>query len=400
MKTSNIKNMALPGWLAVATVWFANHAGGGFASGQQEVRFFVQQGWSSIWMPFISMLVVGAVMYLSLNFARLTKSYDFRTWVQKFYSPYDKLFANLLDVMFIVFLCLPAGAAIAGGASLLTEHLSIPYILATLIACSILVLFTIFGSSLVRRFSLAITAALLIMLGIIVYFGISSNYMHSAAIIHERTVPEGVSMFSILKWVLLYAGFQSVVAPYVSVAEPLKTHGDTVKMALTGVIINGAALFLVCWMLLGAYPAVLSKDIPLPVLHVIKGLNMPLLEVCYSVMLFMAFISTGVTFIFASVRRFENAKIWNKLSENHIINKSSKTRCTVIALVTIAYAFGVSQFGLVKIIAYGYQYMGITQLLLIVIPVLIIGPVKCRNARRAAKKNVEIPENATTLGVK
>ncbi|MGL5439032.1 MAG: hypothetical protein ACRDA4_01410 [Filifactoraceae bacterium] len=33
---------------SVAAVWFETHVGGGFATGSQEVNFFVKHGWMSI----------------------------------------------------------------------------------------------------------------------------------------------------------------------------------------------------------------------------------------------------------------------------------------------------------------------------------------------------------------
>lgn len=87
----------MPIWLGVAAVWFGMHAGGGFASGQQEVRYFLVMGWTAILMPFVAETIQGVVNYFAWDYARLTKSYDFRTWVDRFYRPYDKFFANVLD---------------------------------------------------------------------------------------------------------------------------------------------------------------------------------------------------------------------------------------------------------------------------------------------------------------
>ncbi len=191
----------VPVWLGVASVWFGMHAGGGFASGQQEVRYFLIMGWTAILMPFIAEIIQGTVNYFAWDYSRLTKSYDFRTWVDRFYHPYDKLFANLLDIFFILFLCLPTGAAIAGAASLLTAEFAMPYGMATIIACAFLFVTTIFGSGLVRAASTCMIVVLLVCLMAIVSFGISSNHHNAVEIINNRVwTPVKAAGSRLLNW--------------------------------------------------------------------------------------------------------------------------------------------------------------------------------------------------------
>ena len=375
-----------PVWLGVAAVWFGMHAGGGFASGQQEVRYFLIMGWTAVLMPFVAETIQGIVNYFAWDYSRLTKSYDFRTWVDRFYHPYDKFFANVLDFFFIIFLCLPTGAAIAGAASLLTVEFGMPYVAATLISCAFLFFTTIFGSGLVRTASTFMIVVLLVCLLAIVIFGIASNHETALEVINNRTFTPGEGGWLVaLKMALLYAAFQASIGPLVSVAETLKTRADVVKTTICGILLNGIPLALICFMLLGAYPEVLSKDIPLPVLHVLNTLDMPILKAAYTVVLFFAFISTGVAFVFASVRRFENSKVWNICSPQSLFGRSIKARNMLVSILTMLYALGAAQFGLVAIVGKGYSYMGWAYLVLIVIPIIGFGTLKCRQAERALK---------------
>ncbi len=163
----------------------------------------------------------------------------------------------------------------------------------------------------------------------------------------------------------------------------MKTRADVVKTTICGILLNGIPLALICFMLLGAYPEVLSKDIPLPVLHVVNSLDMPVLKACYSVVLFFAFISTGVAFVFASVRRFENSKVWNLFKPENLFGRSLRARNILVSILTMLYALGAAQFGLVAIVGQGYAYMGWVYLVLIVIPIIGFGVIKCRQAERA-----------------
>jgi len=374
----------VPVWLGVASVWFGMHAGGGFASGQQEVRYFLIMGWTAILMPFVAEIIQGIVNYFAWDYSRLTKSYDFRTWVDRFYHPYDKFFANVLDAFFIIFLCLPTGAAIAGAASLLTVEFGMPYVMATLVSCGFLFITTIFGSGLVRAASTFMIVVLLGCLLAIVIFGISSNHETAVEVFKSRTWTPGEGGWgTALKLALLYAAFQASIGPLVSVAETLKTRADVVKTTICGILLNGIPLALICFMLLGAYPEVLSKDIPLPVLHVLNTLDMPILKACYSVVLFFAFISTGVAFVFASVRRFENSKVWNICKPEGLFGRSLRARNILVSILTMLYSLAAAQFGLVAIVGKGYSYMGWVYLVLIVIPIIGFGVIKCRQAEKA-----------------
>ena len=377
----------LPAWFSIACVWFGMHAGGGFASGQQEVRYFILFGATAVLMPFVTVLIQGVANFFAWDFARLTKSYDYRSWVNRFYYPFDKIFANILDILFVVFLCLPSGAAIAGAASLMQQEFGLNYVLGTVIACGILFFCSIFGSELVRRASAIMSVVLVTFLAIVVIYGISSTFDRSAQVISEVIVSQDFSWFDAFKMAVLYASFQASVSVLISVAEPLKTRKDVFKTVLAGVLINGIALALVCWMLLGAYPEVLSKDIPLPVLHMLNTFDLPILKVCYSVALFFAFISTGVVFVFASVRRFEKSRIWNRAKPEGVFGRSLQARGVVIAIITILYALGVSQFGLVAIVARGYSYMGWAYLVMIIIPLIIFGRYKCKRAEQGLENH-------------
>lgn len=365
----------IPAWLLCATFWFAMHSGGGFASGQQEVRYYIINGWTAILFPFLAMAMQGTCVFIMWEFARVSKSYDLRSWVDRFYYPFDKLFANMQDVVFIVFLCLPPAAGIAGGAAILQHSFDIPYFICTIIMTTAVFLSAIFGAEVVRRLAGIKTAALLVLLGTVVAVAIHAKWDVILTNIDNRIVPEGFTWAHAFWMACLYAGFQTFIAPFVSVAESLQTRADSFKAALTGTLLNGSCLALVCFMLLGYYPEILSKDIPIPVLYIVGLLDQDILRICYSIAMFFAFIATAFAFVFSSVRRFENSKIWKKAGKE---NTPLRTKHIIIAALTLLYAFCVSQFGLVSIVSKGYAYMGFFGIFITIIPLLLFGYKKIK----------------------
>ncbi|MBC7074691.1 MAG: hypothetical protein H5T98_01195 [Syntrophomonadaceae bacterium] len=115
-KTKAVTTAAIIG---TAAVWFGSHAGGGFATGNQAVNFFVKFGWHSIWVPVLSMLILALCFREGLIMAERHKTYDYRSFTTKLYEPYDKIFANLYEICYIIMAFLAVGAAIAGAAALL-----------------------------------------------------------------------------------------------------------------------------------------------------------------------------------------------------------------------------------------------------------------------------------------
>ena len=110
------KKIVIPAVIGVAAVWFGSHAGAGFATGRQEVSYFVKFGWHSIWVGLFAMLITSIAVYLALEIARLYNVHDYRSWLTKLFEPYHQVPAVLWEVFYLYGAILAAGAAIAGAA--------------------------------------------------------------------------------------------------------------------------------------------------------------------------------------------------------------------------------------------------------------------------------------------
>jgi uncharacterized membrane protein YkvI len=369
------KKVVLPAVIGVAAVWFGSHAGGGFATGRQEVEFFVQFGWHSLWIGMLAMLIMGAAIFFGLELARVYKTHDYKSFFKKLYAPYEIVFANLWDLLYLYATLLGTAVAIAGASELLNQSLHIPYGIAVIIIGGILLLFTVFGSGLVRSASAAMAAFIVGALLIVTFLGIKMGAANLGNVVSQKITTAGFG--KILWMALLYGAFQSVlIAPIVSVSEPLKTRKNSFMAALYGFLVNGTMLTLVCIMLLSFYPAVVKEK--LPVYFVTTQLGHNWLYALYSLILFFALISTGVGLIFGVVKRFEAA--WTK--ENRIF-KTVRIKRITICVTCLLVSTGISLFGLIAIVAKGYGSLGYGAIFLNIIPLLIIAPIKIKKARAA-----------------
>ncbi len=287
----------------VAAVWFGAHVGGGFATGNQTMNFFVKYGWHSIWLPAVIIIIIGLTYRESLVLAKNYGTYDYKSWSKKMYEPYDKFFSVIFEIGYLMIVLLGTGGSIAGSASLM-ETYEINYLVGVLITGGIFYILTIYGSELIRKASTIITVLILIFLTIIVIVGIVNNSGNLAHLVSTKYSPS--SFGTVLYSGLRYAGYQAfVVAIVLSASDTLKSDKAINKSMLLGIILNGVMITLSCIMLLAWMPGAQKETIP--ILYICKRFNSGFLLFSYSVVLFLAFVSTGIGCVFGAVARFEHA---------------------------------------------------------------------------------------------
>ncbi len=360
-KSSKAKNTISA--MQVAAVWFGAHVGGGFATGNQTMNFFVKHGWHSIWLPLFSVIIIGLVYRESLIVAKNYGTYNYRSWALKMYEPYEKVFSVIFEIGFLMIVLLGTGGSIAGSAALMGTF-GVNYLIGVIVTGVIFFILTIYGSNLIRKASTLITVLILIFLTIMTAVGIASNSANLTSLISQNYAPSsfGVSIYNALR----YAGYQAfVIAIVLSASDVLKTDDDINRSVGFGVLMNGSMIVLSCLMLLSWTPGVLGKD--LPILYICQQLDSKLLLYSYSIILFLAFVSTGIGCVFGAVARFEN-----------IVKKPKDIikRRALISMVSMVLSMAISLFGLTKIVSVGYGYVGTIGIFAVIIPCIFGGRIK------------------------
>lgn len=366
---------------SVASVWFGSHAGGGFATGNQAHQYFIQYGWYAPIMAVAAMVILGFVLKECMV---MTNNHGFTNYKQVFeelYAPYVKM-EIIFEIFFFIVALSATGAAIAGAATLFTEA-GINYYAAVVGVSVVLFFLTIFGANLVAKASTIMSVCILVCCAIIFYLGVQSSSAEITKAIATQEV-SGSIVQPLLK-VLSYSGFQVLCAPaLIGCASVLKTRKNCTKAALLGFAMNAFALGFSCLMLLGWSKNYMSAgSLSLPTLYVCNQLGMPVLYYCYTVSLFLCFISTGVTSIFGLVPRFENVSALKKI-------ESVSRRRMLISLTALIVSTLVSLVGLSNIVKYAYVWSGYLSTIFVVIPMLTIGHYKNKKwAKEHPEKAIE-----------
>ncbi len=368
----------------MAAVWFGTHCGGGFATGNQEVNFYVKYGWYALPMAILAMLLLGYIHRNALIFAKDNQTYDYKSYANALFHPYEKIFSPIFEFGYIILILCGVSAAIAGAASLMTKTVGSPYLLNIVGIGAVLLVMTIFGAKLIIDASKYMTYFLLVAVGVTFILGINAGWINFSHIMVTRD-SFGTS-FGAAAWkALVYVGFQSfTVLPIISCAQDIKSTKECNEFFSWGFAMNGIMLVLACIMLLGFSPEVLKQT--LPVHYVATSLGYSWMQVIYSLVLFIALVSTAVTLVFSVVARFE--KVWNSGSG---VFESLRARRIAISILSMVVCTSISIFGLTNIVVKGYGSVGYLGILIVIIPAIFVAGYKNRKAAeyRAANGIVE-----------
>ena len=366
---------------AMAAVWFATHSGGGFATGNQEVNYFVKYGWYSVFLPIVAMLLLGWGHRNALVLAKDYKTYDYKSFGDALFHPYEKYFSIVFEFGFIMLIACGVSTAIAGSGALLQSSLGIPYGVGIVSVGTVLLLLTIFGSNLIIKVLNLKTYFLIVTLLILCVLGIQMGAFNFQRVLATQET-FGTSFWDACWYMLIYIGFQSfTVLPIISVSHNIRTTKECNWFMAFGTLLNGVFLAVVCVMLLGFSPEVLKET--LPVYFVTTQLGFPWLKILYSVILFVALLGTGISLVFSTVARFEPVFVKRDIFSN------LRTRRIAISFITIALCTGISVFGLTNIVVKGYGSVGYIGLLFVLLPEIVVGTIKIRkNARLRQEQGI------------
>ena len=313
------------------------------------------------------------------------KCQNYKDLFEALWQPYPKLYL-LFEIYFYVMIICCVGAAIAGAASLLTEF-GVPYVVAVIIVGIVLLIFTIFGATLVSKASTFMSIAILICCAIIFILGIKAKAGNIGTIVSQRQATSEFgftdhNVGTLFLKVVTYAGFQCGVVPALSsCASLVKTRKNATKAMTVGFIMNSFALVLSTIMLIGWFKDYTAAGATtLPTLYICKQLGSPILSVCYSISLFLCFVSTGVALVYGLVPRFENIKPLQKI-DNMFVRRG------IISVLGMVVPALFSLIGLTNIIKYGYAFAGILGFIILIIPMVVIGHYK---NQKFAKEHPEL----------
>ncbi len=355
----------------VASVLFGSHAGGGFATGNQESQFYVRFGWVAPITAVLAMVLLTAALREAIIMYNNHDCKNYKELFRELWSPYPQL-EILWEIYYYLMVTIAVGAVIAASASVF-ETLGINYYVGILIVSVVLLLLTIFGARVVTGAAGIMSIIILLCCFYIFISGIGIKADEIVRIISEKDWLgyEGSAITPFLV-VFTYAGFQSVVIPTLAASsKELLTNRSQASWAMfVSFLMNALALALAVTMILGWHTDIIAAgSTHVPTLFVAQNIGSKAILTAYEVSLFLCLMSTGVACIFGMVNRFQDAE---KLS----FLKSRMQRRIFVTIVIIVVAMTISTMKLTAVVKYGYGNCGRFGIFTIVIPFLTIGVYK------------------------
>ncbi len=384
IKLSNLENIKkekksiIPAYIGIASVWFGTHVGPGVASGKQIVSYYASYGKLGFFTPIIAMALLGLAIYFALEYSRVNEIHDFRSFTNKFFHPYEKLFSTFFEICFLVTSLLAPGLCIATSAQLLEQLFGLNIWVGTVAVVIISVILVIYGANLVKAASTGLTGGILAILIIIVALGVKAGSGTIVANWNNTSFTDFPIMSGI--WAAIsYAGFQStgIIGNCISVSDGLRSRRDSIKTAALGTFLNAMMLSMIALVIYAFQPE--SINSLLPNFYIVQQLRIPVFETVYVLFVIMASLSTIITFAFSLVVRFGKKELLVKRIKNE------RNRNLLIVLIMLILDVIVSTFGIAQIINIGYKYLGYFSIFVVMFPFILVGIKKSKQMDLSTK---------------
>lgn len=358
---------------AFAFVWFATHFGGGFASGVQVYSYFINYGITCLFFPLISIAMIALVYYWGFRHARKYQKYDYRSFNDSFYGKFAPIFSNLYEFLYIVIVLISTSVAFATGASVLGTVTGMSYLVASLVVGVFIWIVCMFGTNVVRKTAGILSIIMIIMLLCLYIPSIALRWEDISAALSSMTAAAGTAeapLWPAVKMMLLYGIFQSSnVGLFVQHTRNLKSYKSVGKAVLLGYVMNAGFMILA---VLGLLSVALEENIAsvsVPLLVVVESLpGGDALSIAVSILIILACVSTGVTFVSGLVNRL-TVRVMGAEAVEKAEDTNRPLTCSIIAsLAMCVICCCIAQFGLLSLIQQGYSIIGYLAIPVITIP--------------------------------
>lgn len=343
---------------------------GGYGTGAELSEFFFPYGslGGLIAMSTITLLELSIVCAATWEFARVFKTYDYRSFIKQLLGPAWIVF----EVCYLILLLLVLSVVVAASGANFNEVFGLSKWVGIVLMAAGTIFLIFKGTEAVKTFmaswSYVLYAVYLIfMAAVFVRFG--------GQIAEQLTVVKEIKP-GMLFGSSAYSFYNCVCITFILFVVPdFESRSEAITSGLLAGLIGivpGIMLFIT---MTSQYPSILEAQVPI---NAIFGkLNMRWLHIIFQIVLFGTFIETGTGFIKAATDRLEvqfckpdNPRKWIR---------------PVTVCIAVMAAVLIAQFGLIPLVAKGYGTITWIFFIIYIIPLLTWGMYKIYRHDKAAK---------------
>jgi uncharacterized membrane protein YkvI len=331
---------------------------GGYATGRELVEFFLSYGPAAgLAGMLLATLIVSTVLPIGFELARITRSYDYRSFVRQFLGRWWLLFelgyaAGIVMVLAVI----ASGVGTVAG-----ERLGVAEHVASMSFMALVALIVYFGSGLIEKILSFWSLLLYAAYGALFYMVMS----HYGGDIASNATAGGIDA-SALKSGALYSNLQLSMIPAVLFAT---VHFTRRRHAVVSGILAGPITmipgFLMFFAMVAFYPVVAEQ--PVPMAYMMAQLDTPVLATVIQLIILGTFVETGAAMVHSV-----NERVAAVLKEK---NRDIKplTRAMLAIGIMVFCVYLATAVGIVDLIGKGYTFMTWYFTVFFLLPLITIG---------------------------
>ena len=354
--------------------------GGGYATGREIVEYGAKYGalgWLSGLGTFLGFAVIAALTY---ELIRLTKAYDFKTFMKTIGGPLWIVFDIVYPLFMVVIIAVMASAT----GNIVEQTLGLNYWVGVVAITVVVAILNFYGSRLIERFETLGTVALYagyIIFSVLVIGTFGKNISTVFANHDTSFIGGSVSAGKALWSGVLYCAYNLVVMPATFFTIERQTRRvESVVSGIIGGVLATIPWFLTYFAVMCFYPNPDVLGASVPWLAMMQGTAGPVVIAIFGIVMGWTLIETSTGIIHAALERVNNG-----LKEAHKPPMTGKQQA-ILTIIVLVGSMVLSKVGIIDLIATVYNALSYAFLAIYVLPLITVGVYKIFKLRKAEKE--------------
>lgn len=346
--------------LVPGLVFKAAVIGGAYSTGRELAEFFAPHGpWGGLFAILCAMLVWSVTFAVSLEFARLTRSFDYKTF-------FESLIGRgwvIIEILMLLLLFLIVSVVEATASEMLNALAGVPSVAATVLFSVTVAALLVLGT---QRIEMLISVWSFVLYGFYALFLVLALSRFGSLVAAQFGTAAPVDLLSSSRDGLRYAGYNiAAIAMVLFTARNVTTRSEAFLAGVLGgplAMLPGLLFFIA---MMAYYPEVNSEV--LPVNFLMEHIGLPILPKIYLSVILVTLLGTAATVLHSFNKRVSHAL------QAHGRALPRTAVFLLPAAVMLVSVIASTQFGLVQLVAKGYGFIAIGFIAFFIVPILTVG---------------------------
>ncbi|WP_296958687.1 hypothetical protein [uncultured Dialister sp.] len=360
--------------------------GGGYATGREIVEYGAKYGAMGWLSGFASFIGFSLMAILSFEMVRLFKLYDFKSLLKSLIGPFYRLF----DVVYIMLMLIIIAVMSSATGAIVEQMTGLNYWVGVSVITVVVGILNFYGEKIIACFESVGTVLLYIgyisFSALVIFQG--SGHISQVMNTGDISFTPDVTVLSALWTGILYVGYNLVVFPasFFTIKEQTNTRQSVIGGLIAGLLMT-IPWFMTYFAIMAFYPDTSVLAAPVPWLVMMTADKAPSwLFLFFGLVMGWTLIETATGMIHAMLGRIDKG-----LADSGR-PAMARSRRAVLTIAILAASAVLAKFGIIDLIAKGYNALSYAIIVLLLVPLLTVGLYKIVKREREIRKSEETVE--------